>query len=182
MKVLGTFVFMFFWGCLLAQNNTGINDGNKAIDFSLKTIDGNRIKLSELNKKGPVVLLVLRGWPEYQCPLCTRQVGEFVSYEKDYKKHNAKVLMVYPGPSKVLQEKAKEFSGDFNFPDNYYFVLDPNYSMINQYGLRWEAPKETAYPSTFVIDESGKIQFSKISKTHGGRSSAEEVLTILEKL
>lgn len=64
-------------------------------------------------------------------------------------------------------------------PDNFYFTIDPDYSMINKYGLRWNAPKETAYPSTFVIDKSGKIVFSKISKTHGGRAKIDEILEAL---
>lgn len=182
MKAFGTILLLFVWGCLFAQNNAGINEGDKAIDFGIKTIDGNKIELSGLIKKSPVVLIVLRGYPEYQCPICTRQVGEFISHDADFEKHNAKVLMVYPGPSKVLQEKAKEFSSDFDLPENFFFALDPDYSMINKYGLRWDAPKETAYPSTFVIDKKGVIQFSKISKTHGGRSSADEVLSVLEKL
>ena len=78
--------------------------------------------------------------------------------------------MVYPGPSEQMQEHAKEFSDDFNFPKNFYFTLDPEYSMINKYGLRWDAPKETAYPSTFVIGKNGEIVYSKISTTHGGRA------------
>lgn len=60
--------------------------------------------------------------------------------------------MVYPGPSIVLQKKADEFVEDFDFPEHFYFVLDPDYPMNNKYGVPWDALKETAYPSTFVID------------------------------
>jgi hypothetical protein len=28
---------------------------------------------------GPVVLVMLRGWPGYQCPFCTRQFGDDIS-------------------------------------------------------------------------------------------------------
>ena len=78
--------------------------------------------------------------------------------------------------------KAKEFSDDFTFPDIFYFALDPNYSMVNKYGLRWDASKETAYPSTFVINKKGKIVYSKISSTHGGRTNVDEVVGALKKL
>jgi len=54
--------------------------------------------------------------------------------------------------------------------------------MINKYGLRWEAPNETAYPSTFIINKKGEIVFSKISTTHGGRSNDEEIIEALGKL
>jgi peroxiredoxin Q/BCP len=166
----------------VAQDFSQLTVGEKAKDFTLKTINGDKVKLSKLNKNAPVVLLVLRGWPEYQCPICTRQVGAFIADAEEFKKLGAEVLMVYPGPSAVLQEKAEEFSQDFILPDNFTFTLDPDYSMINKYGLRWEAKRETAYPSTFVIDKSGKIVFSKISMKHGGRSKVEEVIKVLKNV
>jgi len=49
------------------------------------------------------------------------------------------------------------------------------------YGLRWNAPNETAYPSTYVVDKQGKIVFAKTSKSHGGRASADEILKALSK-
>lgn len=159
-----------------SQENVKVKTGDRAIDFTLEQIDGEEIQLSRLNGKNPVVLIVLRGWPEYQCPACSRQVGQFVAEAEKFQELGANVLMVYPGPSKVLQEKAKEFSKSFDFPNNFYFVLDPDYSMTNKYGLRWDAPKETAYPSTFVIDKKGKVIYSKVSSTHGGRAGVDEVL------
>ena len=52
----------------------------------------------------------------------------------------------------------------------------PDYSFTNAYHLRWDAPNETAYPSTFVIDQDHKIVFAKTSQTHKGRTTADEVL------
>ena len=54
--------------------------------------------------------------------------------------------------------------------------------MVTQWGLRWDAPRETAYPATFVINKSGRVAWSKISKSHAGRSTAEEILKELRKL
>ena len=164
------------------SQNVKVKTGEQAIDFSLNQVDGKQVQLSKLYAENPVVLIVLRGWPEYQCPVCTRQVGEFIAEADQFEANNATVLFVYPGPSEVLQEKAKEFASDFIFPGRFYFTLDPNYSMVNKYGLRWDAPKETAYPSTFVIDTSGKIVFSKVSSSHGGRADVEEVVAALSRL
>lgn len=30
-----------------------------------------------MTEGGPVVLVVLRGYPGYQCPICTKQLAEF---------------------------------------------------------------------------------------------------------
>ena len=165
-----------------AQNFENIAVGKKAPDFKLKTIQGSEIQLSDLLKNNPVVLVVLRGWPGYQCPICTKQVGGLISDADEFSELKTTVLMVYPGPSDDLQNHAKEFAEDFKFPDNFIFTIDPDYSMINQYGLRWDTPKETAYPSTYVINKNGEIVFSKISTTHGGRADNEEIFEALEKL
>ncbi len=50
--------------------------GDKAGDFMLTTLDRKPVQLSKQLAHGPVVLVVLRGWPGYQCPICTRQVGQ----------------------------------------------------------------------------------------------------------
>ena len=48
--------------------------------------------------------------------------------------------------------------------------------MVNAYGLRWNAPKETAYPSTFILNNKGIVHYAKISQGHGDRSKAADVL------
>lgn len=177
-------IFLF---CLIlsvtaySQNNWVPALGENAKDFSLKTVTNENINLKDLLRKQPVVLIVLRGWPGYQCPICTKQVGSLVASADEFAKHQVSVLMVYPGPAKGLIDHAKEFKEDFNFPPNFYFTMDLDYSMINLYGLRWEADRETAYPSTFIIDKEGKIVYSKISRSHGGRSTEEEILEVLDK-
>lgn len=173
-------VFISFTG--FPQGNKTTQKGSKALDFTLNTIDKEKVTLSNLYKEQPVVLVVLRGWPGYQCPVCTKQVGSLLADEYMFSDLNAAVLMVYPGPSDDLQEHAEEFSEDFRFPSNFYFALDPDYSMINLYGLRWDAQKETAYPSTFIIDKEGVIVYSKISTTHGGRASNDEIFEALSNI
>jgi peroxiredoxin Q/BCP len=155
--------------------------GEQAHGFELADLKGEKVSLDEVRKQGPVVLIVLRGWPGYQCPLCTKQVGEFLSKAKQFDQAGATVVMVYPGPAADLDEHAKEFVQGKTFPANFRFVVDPEYAFVNAYGLRWDAPNETAYPSTFIVDADGKIVFAKVSDDHGGRSSAEEVLKALRK-
>jgi peroxiredoxin Q/BCP len=153
--------------------------GEKAPDFALKNLDGKTVKLSDETAKGQVVLIVLRGFPGYQCPICNRQVKEFSSKAAEFAGKN--VILVYPGPGEKLNEKATEFVMDKNLPANIELVLDPDYAFTNRYGLRWDAKQETAYPSTFLIDSKGMVFFSKVSKTHGGRTTVAEVLEELKK-
>jgi thioredoxin-dependent peroxiredoxin len=182
MRISFVLVLILISGQLFAQSFDNLSPGKSAIDFKLKTITGDEVQLSKINANHPVVLVVLRGWPGYQCPICTKQVGSLIADADKFSELGAVVLMVYPGPSEQLQEHAKTFSEDYKFPDNFLFTLDPDYSMINKYGLRWDASKETAYPSTFVINKKGEIVFSKVSTTHGDRADNEEIIEALGKL
>lgn len=148
--------------------------GDAAPEFSLNTLDGKAVALKDEVAKKPVVLVVLRGWPGYQCPVCTKQVHSFVEKAGEFS-GKATVLMVYPGPAAKLKEHAEEFLKDKTWPKEFIFVTDPDYTFTKAYGLRWEAAAETAYPSTFIVDKAGKIRFAKISKSHGGRSNVDEV-------
>ena len=155
--------------------------GEKARDFTLSTPEGKHVRLSEVISQGPVVLVVLRGYPGYQCPYCNRQVQDFIQKSQGFTDAGAHVVLVYPGPAQDLGTKANEFLADKKLPDHFDLVLDPDYEATNLYGLRWDAPHETAYPSTFLIDRQGAIFFSKIVKEHGGRTTAAEILDALPK-
>ena len=155
--------------------------GEKPPDFTLSTPTGKSVRLNDAVAKGPVVLVVLRGYPGYQCPYCNRQVQDFIANAPAISEAGAQVLMVYPGPAQDLNGKANEFLAGKQLPQNFDLVLDPDYRFTNQYGLRWDAPKETAYPSTFLLNRDGVIYFSKIVKEHGGRTTAAEVLDAMPK-
>jgi hypothetical protein len=60
--------------------------------------------------------------------------------------------------------------------------VDPDLAFVRSYNLRWDAPRETAYPSTFVIGRSGKVRFATVSRSHGGRAKAADVLKALQDL
>lgn len=155
--------------------------GETAPDFELKNLKGESIKLSLLAEKGPVVLVLLRGFPGYQCPVCTVQVGQLIGKAKQFAKANARVLLVYPGPSEGLKAHADEFVRGKDIPANFYLALDPDFEFTNQYGLRWKADGETSYPSTFVLDTKRKVLFAKISRSHGDRAEVDDVLAALPK-
>jgi peroxiredoxin Q/BCP len=153
--------------------------GDKAADFTLNTLDDKKVQLSELLKSGPVVVVQLRGWVGYQCPLCTLQVGDILGRQNDFLAKGARVVLVYPGEAAKLKEYAKEFIAGKSLPENYYLVTDPDLKFVNSWGLRWDAKDETAYPSTFVIDETGIVRFAQVSKTHGDRAKTKDVLAAL---
>jgi hypothetical protein len=116
------------------------NEGRPtAKDVTFEPLKGQaKIKLSKLTKVGPVVLVVLRGFPGYQCPLCTRQVAELRRNAEDFAKLGAKVVLVYPGPgpTESLKKKAEQFLAGADFPKPFVMMVDPEYAFTNPYELR----------------------------------------------
>jgi peroxiredoxin len=155
----------------------------RAPDFELWALDDKPVRLAELTKSGPVVLVVLRGWVGYQCPVCTKQVGDFIAHAKEFQDAGVQVVLVYPGPGGVgeLKKRADEFATGKTLPPHFRLVLDPQLKFTEAWGLRWRAKGETAYPSTFVIDKSGTVRFAKTSRSHGDRASAKQVLAALSQ-
>ena len=153
--------------------------GDTAPDFELTALSGDQIKLSDTLAKGPVVLVMLRGYPGYQCPICTAQVGSMINKAKALADKGANVLLVYPGPADGLKDHAAEFVQGKDIPANFNLLLDPDYTFTNLYNLRWDAKGETSYPSTFVVDKDGKVLLSKVSHEHGDRAKIADVIAAL---
>jgi len=78
-----------------------------------------------------------------------------------------------------LQSRAQEFVEDKTFPEHFSMLLDPDFKVTNLYGVRWDEKGQTAYPSTFLIDKSGKITYQKVSDSVGGRTSGAEMAKLL---
>jgi peroxiredoxin len=151
--------------------------GAKAPDFTLSTPTGKAVRMSADLRGHALVLVVLRGFPGYQCPYCVKQVHDFIDHASGFAAKDTRVLLVYPGPPADLDQHAKDFlEKQAELPADIVLVTDPDYTVTNLYGLRWDAPHETAYPSTFVLDKKGMIVFEKISHGHGDRLSAEDAL------
>ena len=91
-------------------------------------------------------------------------------------------MLVYPGPADNLKAHAQEFLENKQWPKDFVFVVDPDYTMVNAYGLRWDAPNETAYPATFILDRKGIVRFAKISRTHGDRTKALDIVEAIGRV
>lgn len=67
--------------------------GAKVPDFTLQTPTGSTVTLAKEYAKGTTVLIVLRGYPGYQCPYCVKQVHDFVEHSSDFAARKANVVL-----------------------------------------------------------------------------------------
>jgi peroxiredoxin len=157
--------------------------GDRVIDFELPVVGSDAyLVLSDEYDQGAVVVVVLRGYPGYQCPVCRRQVGSLANRAKGLTGQAHRVILVYPGEGTELKRHSQQFMGSRSLPQPLVMVRDDEMKMVDSWGLRWNALKETAYPATYVIDRNGRIRWKKVSDSHAGRSTVEEILKELRKL
>jgi peroxiredoxin Q/BCP len=153
--------------------------GQTAPDFTLSTPGGQQVRLTNLTNQSPVVLVVFGGYPGYACPYCLQQMQDFIQAAPQFAALHAQVLFIYPGAVSGLAAEANALLAAQPLPSGFQMVLDPGYSFTNLYGLRWNAPNETAYPSTFIIDRGGSIFSTVVSKSHSTVSTSADTLAAL---
>ncbi|MEM7144133.1 MAG: redoxin domain-containing protein [Verrucomicrobiota bacterium] len=156
--------------------------GDKVPALELADLDGKIVSLENILKKTPAVVVFLRGWNGKQCPLCSRQFGDFLTKAADFADQNYSVVFVYPDhdDKDATVEHATDFSKEVRLPENFYFLLDPGVTAGKDFNLFWDAKKETVYPSLFLLNQDGIVQFAKVSNSHGGRVSAKDALKEIE--
>jgi len=154
--------------------------GQRAPDFTLSTPSGEQLTLSTLNAQGSVVLIVLRGYPGYQCPFSQLQFQSYQNSAAQFAALGAEVIFVYPGSdNKNLADDAKQMMGTATLPANVHVVLDPNYQFTSQYGLRWDAANQTAYPSTFLLAKDRFVLFAHTGHTSSDQTAPADALAVL---
>jgi peroxiredoxin len=170
-------------GSLLADEAKGVPVGEIAPDFNLPVVGEDEfLILKDAIKDGPVVVVILRGYPGYQCPLCSQQVGSLANRAMTLSKLTKRVILVYPGKASMLEKHAEQFMSSRTLPEPLILVRDPDFKAVEAYGVRWDAPRESAYPATFVIDKNGRVRWAKISDSHAGRATTDEIVRELRKL
>lgn len=124
-----------------------LDAGVRAPEFSLHTVDGKVVSLSDELKKGPVLLAFFK----VSCPVCQYA---FPFYERVYQANRSSGVS-FIGVSQDNAKDTKAFMKEFGvtFP---VALDDPaNYAVSNAYGL-------TNVPTLFYIDPSGEIEISSV--------------------
>jgi peroxiredoxin len=137
--------------------------GDKAPDFTLESIDGKSVSLSDF--RGKTVLIV---FTSVNCKECEKQMPYLIGA---YQQANGELIvleiyhMIYD--ARIIQDYVtkKQFTA---FP----VLPDPNNKIANSYGA-------TRFPPTnFIVDAAGIIKYKKVGAFQG----QEEIEDILKSL
>ncbi|MHB8481287.1 MAG: redoxin domain-containing protein [Nitrospiria bacterium] len=151
-----------------------IQIGGEAPDFKLPGVIGDQMKtysLKEFRKQWVVLFF----YPADFSFICPTEVKGFSQQSDCFYKEEAKILGVSVDSPESHREWAKELKG-LRYP----LLSDSSKEVCKTYHVL--DPKEgVALRATFLIDPSGKIQYSVISPFNVGRS-VEETLRVLQAL
>ena len=125
------------------SDEVGILKGQIAPDFELLTLEGEKVRLSDY--RGQRVMLNF--WATW-CPPCRAEMPDMQNFQED---KNVKVLAVNLLEKESNQDNVQAFIDELGLTMT--VPLDEESVVSNQYQIM-------AYPTTFMIDSSGRIQFT----------------------
>lgn len=142
---------------------------------------GKRLKLADFRGKQNVVLVFMRGFSGAMCPYCQTQTSRLIANYPEFQKRGAEVLVVYPGQTKQLdeflsasREKSNSKLDQVPFP----ILLDETLAAVDFFGIR----DELAFPSTYILDKQGQVNFAYVGSGMADRPSIKAMLEQLDAL
>lgn len=123
------------------SSNTASSPSADALDFSLDTLEGKPIKLSQFEGK----IVVLNFWASW-CPPCRKEIPDLIAAQNQYRSRGVEILGVAVDGDQP--EKIEAFARKHGI--NYTIALDD--------GQTFEAWGGSAIPLTFFIDRQGRVR------------------------
>lgn len=141
---------------------------------------GKPVDLTQYKGDKNVVLVVVRGIPQspggVPCPYCIAQTNSLASNYDEFKNRNSEVLVVYPGPTDMVEDFISQSvkKPDLPFP----LLLDPDLKVCDRLGIRGDLAK----PSTYIVDQAGNIVYAYVGETLTDRPSLKTMFKVLDRL
>lgn len=117
--------------------------GKPAIDFTLRTIDGEQIQLSGYRGKKFVHLIFWATW----CPSCTMEVPKLKKLHQEAQDKPYEILAIDVGYNDSLQ-KVRQFQERYRLP--YKIIFDESAELALKYGV-------IGVPTHVIVNKEGII-------------------------
>jgi peroxiredoxin len=122
----------------------GLQEGNKAPNFGLKTLDGQKVKLSDMVGKK----VILNFWATW-CPPCKAEMPHMQDFYEEQKNNQVTILAVNLTTSEKSSDNIGSFVKDYGL--TFPIVLDSE----GQVGQTYQA---VTIPTSYIIDTKGVIR------------------------
>ena len=140
-----------------------------APDFELPATGGTRIRLSEVLKKGPVLLLF---YPLDWSPVCTKEICDMRDGFREFQNIGINVLAI--SVDSIFSHEAFAEKHAIPFP----LLSDFNREVCTAYGVKHEeilGLKGIAKRAVFIIRPDGRIQYRWVSEDPQVMPDIEEI-------
>jgi thioredoxin-dependent peroxiredoxin len=147
-----------------------VKAGDRAPDFALSSQDGEVVRLSDLLRRGSVVVYF---YPKDRTPGCTAEAGAFRDSHLRFVKLGAEVV----GISSDSVDSHKGFAQDCDLP--FKILSDPDGEVRKRYGV----PSTMGLlPGrvTYVVDKGGTVRHVFSSQLHATRHVQDALKTLAE--
>ncbi|GAB3066575.1 TlpA family protein disulfide reductase [Virgibacillus ainsalahensis] len=134
-------------GMIAPAESTGIEPGKQAPDFELETLDGDKLKLSELQGKK----VILNFWATW-CGPCRDEMPEMQEFYEEYGEE-IEILAVNLTDTENKISDVSEYIDEFSF--TYPILLDKGGTVSDEY------KGAVAVPTTYFINTDGVVQAPK---------------------
>ncbi len=124
---------------------TGLMKGQRAPDFTLQDLEGNKISLSSFQNEHPVCLVFWATW----CPHCVSDIPLLKKIHNTYHPQGLRILAVDIAANDPLS-RVRAFQKKYSIP--YTILYDAQNSVSRLYSV-------TGVPVSIIIDKKGIIRF-----------------------
>lgn len=157
-----------------------IKIGKKLPNVPLEDYEGNTLNSDDWVGEKRLVIFYRGNW----CPICTAQVNELRKFDKQFKESGLKVTLISPQSHEKSRRHAKKVGMDYDF------LVDVGNEAAKKLGILHTSgvPKgfevlgydsDVPKPTTFVLDEKGKVVYADLTTNYRVRPRPEDILAAI---
>jgi len=141
-----------------------------------EAVDGTVVNVDDLKGKKRILLVVLRGFVGEVCVYCVAQTEALAQCKDDFDALGIEVLVVYPGPEENQEAFQQAYEQTFGRGAPPYKVFyDQDLELVTKLGIAGDL----AYPSTFIIDKQGMVEYAFVGAHRADRPAAKKLLELI---
>lgn len=138
-------VCLFIITCFLTNEAYASNSiGEKASEFTVKTVEGKQIRLSDYKGK----VMVLNFWTTW-CTYCQEEMQELIDFTNEVKSLDINVVAINVTNTERSKKAVEQFINSTEIP--FVIGLDEDGEITKDYRV-------IGIPTTFIIDKGGRMK------------------------
>jgi peroxiredoxin len=159
-----------------------LRPGQQLPSFIASDESGTQLKSDDLRGRPTVILFVRGTW----CPFCSKQVANLTKRYKDINDLGARLIFVTPKPLETTRRVAEFFEVEFEFWLDESLEIAKSLGLVLSKGVpadfQTEYGEDTVWPTSLVVDGSGIIRYTSLSKFVVDRPDPNKLLNAVRSI